>query len=237
MVYDAGDDFSIASNPNGVWSYHQGPSPGSLLTTASGGNTPGWFSSVPSPPFGDFPYVLANRTGQTQNGNWEDGMLLLHPAENGLESVVRFTVPRDDTYTVRGLWRSNSSGATTANVWVNQSNLFGVNLSSAVGDQTFNFTFGALRATSSTSPLGRRTIASAATRSCWTRKSWVPRRFPNPRRSCRRSAVRRASFGCVADPIGRSDRFRTGSRRPSFAAPLLVPRDGSTKLLIPSRVA
>ena len=142
MVYDAGDDFSIASNPNGVWSYHQGPSPGSLLTTASGGNTPGWFSSVPSPPFGDFPYVLANRTGQTQNGNWEDGMLLLHPAENGLESVVRFTVPRDDTYTVRGLWRSNSSGATTANVWVNQSNLFGVNLSSAVGDQTFNFTFG-----------------------------------------------------------------------------------------------
>lgn len=108
-IYSAQNDFSLASNPNGVWSY------GTTGTTLTGAftahattelgisnipNWDGWIGTVPM--FGNNYPFTAKYSGATPAGETDvvilPGMLTQHPASNGGYSVVRFTAPTSGPY-------------------------------------------------------------------------------------------------------------------------------------------
>jgi hypothetical protein len=111
IVYSAAGDFSIASNPNGVWSYG---TTGTTLTgpltlfadTKSGiggiANWVGWEGTQPM--FGDnFPLVGENvgtTTGTSADIVLLPGELAEHPAPDGSYAVVRFTAPSSGVFSL-----------------------------------------------------------------------------------------------------------------------------------------
>jgi hypothetical protein len=111
VIYDAAADFSLASNPNGVWSYGTtGTTPTGPLTLFSTvqtniGGTPqlnGWVGTELG--FGNnFPQVVENQSGSTQAAFdvvLLPGQLTLHPAPepSGSYAVTRFTAPMSGVY-------------------------------------------------------------------------------------------------------------------------------------------
>jgi hypothetical protein len=109
VTYSAADDFSAASNPNGVWSY------GTTGTTLTGAltvhtntmsaisgipNWNGWTGTVPM--FGNNYPFTAKYSGAAPGTETDvvvlPGMLTQHPASNGAYSVVRFTAPTTAAY-------------------------------------------------------------------------------------------------------------------------------------------
>jgi hypothetical protein len=110
-LFDAANDFSITSNPNGVWSY------GTTGTTLTGSFTPfstavigtgvnagidAWEGTVPM--FGGFfPIVGKNTTNTTvspPNQVLLPEEMWIHPGPDGSYAVVRFTAPTTETFTV-----------------------------------------------------------------------------------------------------------------------------------------
>lgn len=108
-VYSAAGDFSIASNPNGVWSYGTTGTtvtgPLTLYTAAKSGiggiaDWVGWEGTQPM--FGDdFPLVGKNigaTTGTSADIVLLPGELAEHPAPDGSYAVVRFTAPTSGVF-------------------------------------------------------------------------------------------------------------------------------------------
>src|SRR4051812_20440338 len=110
--YDAVRDFSITSNPNGVWSYGwEKPlgSPLNLYTVTDSTTFPGlsaWLEtgmSMYSPPF-----VGHNDTQSTLcylSFCVPPGYLHMHPGEHAELSVVRWTAPTSGTFLLQGAVR------------------------------------------------------------------------------------------------------------------------------------
>ena len=121
-VYDIVTDFSLTSNPNGVWSY----------LSYSYGNFTQKFGSVPnlgcpgvqgwqwSPVLeSGAPYVMRNVSGASfQCGSvWvPTDTLNLHPGKYGETAVVRWTAPRSGFMTISGRFQANDSTTTDVSV-------------------------------------------------------------------------------------------------------------------------
>jgi hypothetical protein len=124
-LFDAAKDFSIASNPNGVWSYGTtGTTPNGSFSlfsnvsigTGSGTGVNGWAGSETA--FGgDFPYVVKNTTNMTltpPNVVYLPGELVLHPAPDaafggdGAYAVVRFTAPTAGIFSLNAVFEGRA---------------------------------------------------------------------------------------------------------------------------------
>jgi len=107
-TYDAVKDFSIQSNPNGVWSYGWESTLGSTLnlyTVTDTTSVPGisaWLASGTY--FADPPYVAHNDTGKQicpSSFCLPPTYLHLHPGPSGQLSVVRWTAPSSGRFIVQ----------------------------------------------------------------------------------------------------------------------------------------
>lgn len=126
-VFDAANDFSLASNPNGVWSYgFENTLGGSLqlfdVATMNARGATGldaWTSSHT----GDTPTVMHNGTNAplTFGGTVTvpaDG-LLFHPGPNGQFAIIRWTAPSAGNYDLDVSFRGDDFvGPTTTDVHV-----------------------------------------------------------------------------------------------------------------------
>jgi hypothetical protein len=115
IVYSAAGDFSVASNPNGVWSYGTTGTtltgPLTLYTNTKSGiggiaNWVGWEGTQPM--FGDgFPLVGENvgtTTGTSADIVLLPGELAEHPAPDGSYAVVRFTAPISGVFSLNAVF-------------------------------------------------------------------------------------------------------------------------------------
>jgi hypothetical protein len=125
QTYDAAGDFSLDSNPNGVWSYGYSLTLTGDFTlyTQSGTVTFGnpnfssWRGDL-SPAGDGTPLAVQNTADTTQQGrgaNLDPGQLALHPGEEGEVSIVRWTAPEAGTIYLGATFtgRDNVHGTTT----------------------------------------------------------------------------------------------------------------------------
>ena len=114
-VYDVASDFSIGSNPNGVWSYGEGTA-GSSFTAftnkfSTGFNTAQYWQS--STPVFSVPLVgVSSTTFFTGTVLVPAGVLWIHPGPSS-DVLVQFTAPTTGTYKYSGsfeLLDNNPSG-------------------------------------------------------------------------------------------------------------------------------
>lgn len=94
VVYDATADFSVASNPNGVWTYGYS-------------NTLGGAFNLYDSHF--FP-TSWNKSGEPYLGAYSG--IVLHPGDNGEYSIYRFTAPSTGSYNLNVIF-SDADVATT----------------------------------------------------------------------------------------------------------------------------
>lgn len=116
-TYSAGPDFSIASNPNGVWSYGYESTLGGPLNLydvsgTSGGNEFWASSAVNSLGAPDVAYNPTN----TQNGLVPAHTAAFHPGPNGEFSIYRFTAPTTGLYNLASTFGALDSGGTDGHV-------------------------------------------------------------------------------------------------------------------------
>jgi len=120
--YDNANDFSIVSNPNGVWSYGYSLDLGvdfqTFTASASYGGLQGWYTQAPADTF--LPAVYRNATtnlfsaaGVTVAG-LEAGFL---PGRSSL-AIYRFTAPDAGSYSVEASFFRHASNASAVNVYV-----------------------------------------------------------------------------------------------------------------------
>jgi len=118
----AAGDFSISSNPNGVWSYGYSTTLGSALilytsntTSYSGLGVDGWLA-----PEG-IPYLLYNNTSNTvknANSTYQPGQLILQSGYDGLYSIVRWTAPSSGQFSIAATLSGLSSLGDSSEVHV-----------------------------------------------------------------------------------------------------------------------
>jgi len=112
-AYVATSDFTISTNQsiNGVWSYGQGIGSGFTLLSYSDSQSYGvddligWRGTLPG--IGqNYPVILGNKSGRTLSypevAAHPADLLLLHPAPDGTEAVLRWTAPEAGTYRLAG---------------------------------------------------------------------------------------------------------------------------------------
>ena len=126
--YDAVRDFSIQSNPGGVWSYGWTSSLGSplnLYTVTDTTSVPGMSAWLASGTYwANPPYVAHNDTGKEvcpPKLNWcfPPAYLHLHPGQKGQLSVVRWTAPSSGKFLIEGAFEGlDRGGPTTTDVHV-----------------------------------------------------------------------------------------------------------------------
>lgn len=124
--YDAVKDFSITSNPNGVWSYGWTASLGSplnLYTVTDTDSVPGMSAWLVSGTYyGNPPYVAHNDTEQKIcKEGWcvPPSWLHLQPGPGGELTVVRWTAPSDGKFSFRGAFQGLDRATTDVHVLVN----------------------------------------------------------------------------------------------------------------------
>ena len=133
--WDASTDFSLAANPNGVWSYEwvnssSGASGLMTLSETDFGGQPGlnaWDLGASS-----LPCVVKNASYVSTYYGWVPGKLGLHPATSSDRPVIRWTAPSNGVYQVSasathvGNWSSdgvdvsvcrNLAGSLAGSLW------------------------------------------------------------------------------------------------------------------------
>jgi hypothetical protein len=123
--YDAVKDFSITSNPNGVWSYGWTSSLGSplnLYTVTDTDSIPGMSAWLASGKFwADPPYVAHNDTDKKNcfaHTCVPPTYLDLHPGPNDEMSILRWTAPSEGKFLIQGAFMGLDWGPTTTDVHV-----------------------------------------------------------------------------------------------------------------------
>jgi hypothetical protein len=126
QTYNAAENFSISSNPNGVWSYGWSTTLGSAFnldssnTTAYSGTSGlnGWLSSLA--PDGS-PLVLENVSTNPvtmANSTFQPGQLALGPGQNLQYSVLRWTASSSGTFSINATFSGLSFLGDTSDVHI-----------------------------------------------------------------------------------------------------------------------
>lgn len=141
-LYDAHTDFSVASNPNGVWSYGYSTTLGGTFTPFdlwTGGSYDRWFTSI------DALGVYDTDSGIFQGSvSVPANQLWLHPGPNGQYAVLRFTTPTTGSYNLAaGFFGVDFQGPTTTdvNIFLNNSIIFSDKVSTFATSPTTSFAF------------------------------------------------------------------------------------------------
>lgn len=150
IVFNAANDFSATSNPNGPWSYGMSPTLNGTFTQLSatnsyvnGGTLNAWQAasgSVFTNPTTTLPGVFSADGAFTQGSvSLPAGALAQHPGSAGQYSVVRFTAPFDGTYDLTSAFSSGDTTGATTDVYVllNGSPVFNGTVNGAVGSGPF----------------------------------------------------------------------------------------------------
>jgi hypothetical protein len=139
QIYDATADFSLASNPNGVWSYGYEDSLGASLHLYDVANPDwlgksgldSWASSVLG---GRDPNVNHNRTNADLTFltvTVPAGELEFHPGPNGQFSVIRWTAPGAGEFNLDAAFRGNDfkyPTTTDVHILLNGNSLFSADI-------------------------------------------------------------------------------------------------------------
>lgn len=125
VVASLADDFTVASNPNGAWSYGYsntltGPFEFSPLAVTDLSGTPidGWFTNTI---FDGNPSVTYNETAaEVALGTvrWEPGQIILHPGPQGQFSTARWIAPVAGIYQISTSFLGQDVVGTTTDVHV-----------------------------------------------------------------------------------------------------------------------
>ncbi len=117
-AYDSGGDFSSSNNPNGAWSYgYQTTLGGTLNLYTDLANVGGlliWRFNINNT---STPGVAFNPSGTDitfASTTWRPAETSLHPGPNGEFSVLRFTAPETNDYTLTSLFNMRSFGGTSS---------------------------------------------------------------------------------------------------------------------------
>jgi len=120
--FNAVTDFSLASNPNGVWSYGwatSGGSPFQLMASPAVTFLPGDSGWTNGEPFPDTCYIDRNFSGSPiQDGTVSLDPDTLHMQPLSQASIVRFTAPASGAYQVAGLFRLQDTGTQPHNLGI-----------------------------------------------------------------------------------------------------------------------
>jgi hypothetical protein len=138
--FSAADDFSVAQNPNGVWSYGYSTSLTSPLVLYDDPQNIGGVDFLFSKALNviNTPTVSHNPTATPINlgpGIWQPNELTFHPGPHGEFSHVRFTAPADDVYSAAGVFAGFDFVGTTTDVHVlvNGADVFSAFVEGTVG--------------------------------------------------------------------------------------------------------
>jgi len=129
-AFDVSADFSIATNPNGVWSYGATRTPGSLsLYTqifTTGNNFDGWHLASGIPESLGAPAVVKNLLDvpNSLNGTYPPHQVAFHPGGNGELAVVRFTAPATADYRIDSALGGGDAGTKRVHVFQGTTELF-----------------------------------------------------------------------------------------------------------------
>lgn len=146
--YNAAGDFSVGSNPNGVWSYGWESSLGqqfnfdTIVNSFVGGQLIAWQSGQS----GDLnPGVYLNTTGnyvQPGSNIWQPHQLILHPGSGGQDSILRWTVPTSGTFSFNtGFIGQDTVGTSTdVHLLVDSNSIFNGGVYGYLATQSFNTT-------------------------------------------------------------------------------------------------
>jgi PEP-CTERM motif-containing protein len=126
QTYDINQDFSLAANPNGVWSYgfiDASPIPAFHLYDQPDPNNgaPAWRSSLVQSFFAP---ADANNATDVTLGLAPPHTAAFHPGPNGELSVFRFTTPTSGTYSLVSTFGALDTGGTDVHVLENGTSLF-----------------------------------------------------------------------------------------------------------------
>ncbi|HUS34343.1 MAG TPA: hypothetical protein VM680_03225 [Verrucomicrobiae bacterium] len=155
------DNFSLEANPNGVWTYGFSKTLGGELIlfrdslpffavfsrTGLNRGLHMWYTNDLASAFAD-PLIALNPLSATTfnsgDSSVEPGGLSLHPGPNGEFAVLRFTAPRDATYTINGAFygQNRIPTSTDAHVLINGQSVFDalVETFGQAGRQNFTIT-------------------------------------------------------------------------------------------------
>ena len=117
LVFNAAEDFSIASNPNGAWSYGYSTTlTGSLIlhaTTTDGADIDSWDSPFA---FG-VPSIYRNTSASVysdDHATMQPGQLALHPGANNEYEKARLTIPAASEFRIVGSFQGVDFGGPTS---------------------------------------------------------------------------------------------------------------------------
>lgn len=120
-IYNAANDFSTSSNPNSPWTFGSSTTLGGTFVPYVSPGTIGPFDAWGNAP-GTNPSVFHNSSAGTVTflsitlfGN----ELALHPGEFGEYSIVRFTAPVSDVYTLTGSFGGRDTTTTDIHILLN----------------------------------------------------------------------------------------------------------------------
>ena len=120
-IHDVAADFSLAANPNGVWSYgYTTTLGGALILYTDKGTSSGleyWFKNL----YLGAPGVAYNPTDTTLDvgtPQYGPGQVGFHPGPNGQNAIIRFTVPVSGTYHLESSFVGIDERGTTTDVHV-----------------------------------------------------------------------------------------------------------------------
>lgn len=136
-VYDVFSDFSLASNPNGVWSYGYETTLGGTLNLYDSTDTSGgyevWRSTVVQSLGAPADWI--NPTASTI-GVTPAHTAAFHPGPNGEFSIYRFTTPSTGSYVLSSIFSGIDGGGTDVHILNNGAQIFTANIT---GGSTSNF--------------------------------------------------------------------------------------------------
>ena len=129
QVYDASNDFSIANNPNGVWSYGFTDTLSSnlILDTVSIADPRGIDAWVGNRAGDGNPSVTHNRTNDpviVGSVTWLPNQIILHPGPSGEYSTIRWTVPATGRFTFDAGFIGQDGATTDVHILKNGVSLF-----------------------------------------------------------------------------------------------------------------
>ncbi len=131
-TYDIGADFSLASNPNGVWTYGYESSLGSTLILYQSSSNSSELEAWGVAP-ADWYNSTSNPIGTSGTVITPPHTAAFHPGSAGQYSVYRFTAPTSEIYQLSSSFFSIDTvpGGTDVHVLDNGTQLFGANVSSS----------------------------------------------------------------------------------------------------------